>query len=114
MGTARRAYLRGDARKTILDAATAVEACLIEQIRLVESTTGEKYKGKPGMQQRSQWLAARHPAYQEHASLDLLRRSRNDAIHAGGVINSDDAADALRAAIATVNALGQSPDPRAQ
>lgn len=114
VGSARRAYLRGDARKTILDAATAVEACLIAQIRLVESTTREKYKGNSGMQQRSQWLAARHPDYQEHASLDLLRKARNDAIHAGGVINLDDAADALRAAIATVNTLGQSRDPRAQ
>ncbi|WP_280470753.1 hypothetical protein [Nocardia farcinica] len=114
VGSARRAYLRGDTRKTILDAATAVEACLIEQIRLVESTTGEKYKGNLGMQQRSQWLAARLPDYQEHESLDLLRKCRNDAIHAGGTINAADSADALRAAFATVDALGQSRDPRAQ
>ncbi|MCC3317873.1 MULTISPECIES: hypothetical protein [Nocardia] len=109
-----RAHSRGDTRRTILDAATAVEVCLIEQIRLVESTTGEKFEGQRGMQYRSQWLAARHPGYQEHASLDLLRKSRNEGIHAGGIISLDDAASGLRAAIATVGALGRSRDPRAR
>ncbi|MFI7531447.1 hypothetical protein [Nocardia salmonicida] len=113
--SATRAYLRGDARKTILDAATAVEVCLIEQMRIVEptTTTTTKFKGS-GIQQRSRWLAAQHPSYEEHACLDVLRKCRNDGIHEGGVITLDDASNGLRAAIATVAALGRSRDSLAK
>lgn len=54
------------------------------------------------MQDRSRWLAEQHPSYEEHASLDVLRKCRNGGIHAGVNITLADASNELRAAIATV------------
>ncbi|WP_287162927.1 hypothetical protein [Rhodococcus sp. (in: high G+C Gram-positive bacteria)] len=108
----RAALVRGDTRKAVLDAATAVEVCLIDLVAKTEASTGEKYKGRRGLINRSAWVASRVEDYTPHPELKQLADLRNNTIHAGGPATYDQACSGVRVAIATVMKHGKSPDPR--
>lgn len=108
----RAALVRGDTRKAVLDAATAVEVCLIDLVAKTEASTGEKHKGRRGLINRSDWVASRVEDYTPHPELKQLADLRNNTIHAGGPATYDQACSGVRVAIATVMKHGKSPDPR--
>ncbi|MGW5384018.1 hypothetical protein [Nocardia sp. NPDC003963] len=110
----RAALIRGDHRKAVLDAATAVESCLIAEIAEVESQTGLNYPVKRGrgLKSRSEWLEKQTSHYHPHPDLPLLADCRNEVIHAGGPVEYEAASTAVEVAITTVLAYGRSYDPR--
>ncbi|WP_428690236.1 hypothetical protein [Rhodococcus erythropolis] len=79
----RAALVRGDTRKAVLDAATAVEVCLIDLVDKTETATGEKLTGPKGLMNRSNWVASRVEDYTPHPELKQLADLRNKTIHAG-------------------------------
>ncbi|PPJ36394.1 hypothetical protein C5E45_20305 [Nocardia nova] len=106
------AYLRADFRKSILDAATCVEVCLIHRIEAAEQRTGSRCKDT-GMQRRSGWLQKHDPDYTEPTELKRLARCRNKVVHAGAVVPYDDARVAVDIAFALATKYGRPRDPRA-
>lgn len=108
----RAALVRGDTRKAVLDAATAVEVCLIELVNEAEAATGDRFKGPWGLMGRSNWVNDRNDDYTPDAELEQLAKLRNDTIHAGGPATYEQACSGVRVAIDTVTKHGKSSDPR--
>lgn len=114
---AHQAFVRTDFRKAALDAATAVEVCLIYEIdcterdRNLQVTNRERRDRDRGIISRSKWLETNRIGYQEHPYLKELASLRNNVIHAGAVANRESAARALEAAICIVEQLGRSVNP---
>lgn len=107
----RAALVRGDTRKAVLDAATAVEVCLINLVEKTEAATGEKCTGR-GLISRSNWVKSKDGSYTPHPDLKELAKLRNDTIHAGGPATYEQACSGVRVAIDTVTKHGRSSDPR--
>lgn len=108
----RAAFVRGDTRKAVLDAATAVEVCVIALVAETETLLGQKYTGRPGLIPRSNWTASNNPNYTAHDGLQQLAKLRNATIHAGEPATYDEARSAVQVAIDTVDQYGGSRDPR--
>lgn len=106
------AFRRDDPRKAVLDAATAVEICLIRLVQDTEHATGTKCKDTKGLIPRSNWLESNASAYTADPGLKKLAKIRNAVIHAGESVTIDDADDIVRTAIAIVEEHGRSRDPR--
>lgn len=108
------AVRREDPRKAILDAATAVEVCIIRLVAATERATGKRCKGKDagGITPRSKWLELHNPDYAPHPKLSDLTRARNKVIHAGESAALDAATDIVRTALTVVEEHGRPRDPR--
>jgi hypothetical protein len=112
------AFVRTDFRKAALDAATAVEVCLIRAVYETEQNSGQQVNRKQrqnrdrGIVSRSNWLADNRPGYQAHHDLRELANLRNSVIHSGADADQETARRAVETAIAIVEQLGRSPDPR--
>ncbi len=108
------AIRREDPRKAVLDAATAVEVCLIRLVDEVEKSTGVGCKGKDsrGLIPRSRWLEGNSASYAAEPGLAKLADARNGVIHAGDSPSHDEVNQIVRTAIAIVGQHGRSPDPR--
>ncbi len=107
------AHRRHDLRKAVLDAATAVEVCLIRRISAAEIALGENCPGR-GLGSRSRWLAARDPGYREPDGLTELADLRNEVIHAGASPTDSWGVGAMvQTAIDFGEAYGRPRDPRA-
>jgi len=112
------AFARADFRKAALDAATAVEVCLIQTIEDTERNTGrqttreERRSRDRGILPRSNWLAINRTGYQAHHDLKELADLRNSVIHNGADADRETARRAVETAITIVDQLGRSPDPR--
>ncbi len=112
------AFVRADFRKTALDAATAVEVCLIHAIEDTERCTGQRVTHEErrnrdrGIVSRSNWLACNRTGYQAHRDLRELATLRNNVIHNGEDADRETARRAVETAITIVDQLGRSPDPR--
>jgi hypothetical protein len=112
------AFVRADFRKAALDAATAVEVCLIRAVEDTERHTGrqatrkERHSRDRGIVPRSDWLAANRTGYHAHQDLNELADLRNGVIHSGADAEPESVRRALDAAINIVEQLGRSRDPR--
>ena len=115
---ANQAFVRADFRKAALDAATAVEVCLIHAIEETARNTGqqipreERRKRDRGIISRSNWLTENKTGYQAHDGLKELADLRNGVIHNGADADRDTARRVVETANAIVDSLGGSPDPR--
>jgi hypothetical protein len=111
------AFVRADFRKAALDAATAVEVCLIQAIEQTERNTGqqitreERRNRDRGIVSRSNWLTKNKTGYQAHHGLKELAALRNSVIHNGADADRNTARRVVETATSIVDQLGRSRDP---
>lgn len=89
------AHARGHLRRTVLDAATAVEICLA---RLVRESNSAATRPDPGLHGFSKWLAKHALDFVPDEDFGALKDTRNEVIHRGVEPTTQDARSALTCA----------------